>query len=155
MSSFNPNELFDCRLLSTIIEHNVDDQVLGEYQADANFIKINSRSAEFAKSLTYAQRLSPLDPHSQLIGTYEASDLNIDRLIPWLTFEHENAHYRNLISGPHGLLIWRIYQSLSIGVRYLEFLAAQGYFPDIISQLPTPNLMSADSGGSVGLRPGC
>jgi hypothetical protein len=84
MSSPLPSGLLDWKLLSTLqTEHNIDDQVLGEYQADANLIKLNSRDLAFRKSLAYAGQLPRIEPRDQFFGTYNARNLNIKRLTPW------------------------------------------------------------------------
>lgn len=45
--------------------------------------------------------------------------LGIDDLVPMLVSGHERNHYQQLMSTPCGLLLWRIYNSITSGIHYI------------------------------------
>ncbi|MEO1088313.1 MAG: hypothetical protein AAFY88_29125, partial [Acidobacteriota bacterium] len=107
--------------------------VTGEYLADSSFIRLNFRQEQLNESVDRFGQLPQLQDLAKAgnalrelarLSTYGPSEgpdiepLGV-KLIPYLTYAHENEHHRIVSTTPFGLAVWRAYQSLRSDLIFL------------------------------------
>lgn len=106
------------------------DTLLGEYSSESGLVEVNFPRANFIEALTYSSTLETVEHADILIGRNLTNKLDLLRLLPVLTYEHEQNHFQLLTSTPFGMYVWRIQQALHVNLGYLSFLHRLGVIAD-------------------------
>ena len=93
----------------------------GEFILGSSAVLLNYTEEELTKSEKYYSSLLRDDQNDlRLLFTPQNTfDVSITRLLPYLTWRHEQAHFHALTSTPTGLFLWKLLKVIMQAIFYL------------------------------------